>query len=177
MGVSPARDVVARYLLIGVSLVGAEGGDFTITNDFRKILVLQDPYNFGTSTVSTSSTLNAQHIINVGTGLGSGAYPVDAIVTGVTSGAKGRVVDFNTTTGDIRVIRTKAENAGSLGANNSFVVAEQLTTSPGTGTSTIVSLGNPEVDIYSGQILYSEYRVPTLRNEFQTETVELVIKF
>lgn len=177
LGVSPARDMVARFLLIGVSLVGAEGGDFTITNDFRKILIIQDPLNFGTSTVSVSSTLNSQYVINVGTGLGSGAYPTDAIVTGATSGAKGRVVDFDTVTGNIRVIRTRSENGGQLGANNSYVLTEQLTSSPGTGVATIVALANPEVDVFSGQILYSEYRSPTMRNELQQEQVQLAIKF
>jgi len=177
LGVDPARDVVARYLIIGVLIVGAEGGDFTTTNDFRKVLIVQNPLNFGTSTISASSTLSALLTINVGLGLGAAAYPLDAIVTGGASGAKARVVDFDTVTGNIRVVRTRAENVGSLGANNKFVLTEQVTSVPGTGVATVVSLGDPEVDAFSGQILYSEYRTPTLRNELQTEIVQLVLRF
>lgn len=177
LGVDPKRDVVARYLLIGVSLTGAEGGDFTITNDFRKIILIQDPLIYGSSTVATSTTLNACQTLFVATGLSVGAYPVDAIVTGSISGAKGRVVDFVSGTGAIRILRTSSENSGSLGANNAFQVGDTLTSVPGTGVQSILSIGNPEVNRYSGQMLYAEYRSPTLRNEFQTEEVRLVVLF
>lgn len=177
LGVDPKRDVVARYLLVGMSLTGDEGGDFNITNDFRKIILMQDPLVYGSSTVATSTTLNACQTLFVATGLPVGAYPVDAVVTGSISGAKGRVVDFVSSTGAIRILRTSSENSGILGANNAFQVGDTLTSVPGTGSQSILSITNPEVNRYSGQMLYAEYRAPTLRNEFQTEEIRLVVKF
>jgi len=177
LGADPVKDLVSRYLLISMTLTGNEGGDFTTTNDFRKIELILNPYNFGTSTVATSATLNSLRTLNVGTGLASSNYPVDSIVTGSISGAKGRVVDFNTVTGNIRIIRTSSENYGNLGANNSFTTSDTLTSNGGPGASAIISITQPEVEKYSGTLLYSEYRSPILRGDVQTEDIKIVVKF
>lgn len=178
LGVDPAMDACARYLLINTSLVGAEGsGDFTITNDYRKILLVFNPTNYGTTTKATAATLDATIKLNVGTGLSTGAYPVDAIVTGATSGAKGRVVDFNATSGDLRIIRTSSENSGQVGANNDFTVGESVTSVPVTGTATILTITTPEVQRQSGSVLYSEYRTPVMRSELQAENINIIVKF
>jgi len=178
LGVSPDRDIVARYMIIDTSLTGAEGnGVFTVSNDFRKLMLIINPYNFGTSTIATSAFLDASYTINVGVGLSAAAYPYDSIVTGSSSGAKGRIVDFNTVTGNIRIIRTSYENIGNIGSSNSFIVGETLNTNPGTGTASIVSITSPGVEKYSGDILYSEYRSPIFRSVSQTEDLKIIVKF
>lgn len=178
LGCVPSHDLVARYLLLSTTLVGPEGsGDFTTSNDFRKISLIYNPTNFGGSTKSTASTLNATLTLNIGTGISAGDYPADSIVTGATSGAKGRIVDFDATTGDIRVIRTSSENSNAVGANLSFLVGETLASVPGSGTATILSIGNPEVAKYSGDILYTEYRAPVSRGPLTTEDVRVIVKF
>ena len=121
--------------------------------------------------------LDSTTTLNVGTGLSSGAYPIDAIVTGATSGAKGRIVDFDTVTGNIRIIRTSSENLNELGANQSFIVGESLTSVPGSGSSSIASIVTPEVERYTGDIIYTEYRVPIMRNISQTEDLKVIVKF
>lgn len=178
LGADPVRDCVARYLIVDVTLTGAEGsGDFTILNEYRKITLVYNPTNFGTTTIATTSTLDASIKLEVGLGLTLGDYPLDSIVTGQTSGAKGRVVDFNTTTGFLRIIRTSSENDGILGANNSFLVGESIVASPGTGNVAILSRSDPEVQKNSGEIIYSEYRSPIMRSELQTEDLKIIIKF
>ena len=177
LGVNPVYNVCARFLLVSTALVGDEGGKFTTTNDYRKVSLVYNPTNFGTSTVATSATLDASTTLVVQTGLPSGAYLVDAIVTGATSGAKGRVVDFNPSTGHVRVIRTGSENIGSTGANVSFQVSETLNTTPGTGTGVIASIISPDVQIYSGDIVYTEYRAPINRDPSQTENISVIAKF
>jgi len=178
LGCDPVNDVVARYLLLDTVLTGAEGsGDFTISNDYRKICLVYNPTNFGTATISTSATLDATTKLNVGTGLSAGVFPVDAIVTGASSGAKGRVVDYDSVTGILRVIRTSSENLDNLGANNSFAASETLQSSPGTGNVAIGSISDSEVKLYSGEIIYSEYRSPITRSELQSEDFKIVVKF
>lgn len=177
LGVDPVRDVVARYLLVNTTLTGAEGGIFTTSNDYRKISLIFNPYNFGTSSIATAADLDATQTLFVGTGLSSGAYPIDAIITGSTSGCKARVVDFVTSTGALRLIRTSSENSNSKFANNSFMVGEGVATSSGTGGGIISSISNPNVKSYSGDIVYTEYRAPVLRNISQTETLNIILKF
>jgi len=177
LGVNPAKDTVARFLLINVILTGAEGsGDFTVGNDYRKISLVYNPSIFGSDTIATAATLDATLTLGIAAGLPVDAYPIDSIITGTTSGAKGRVVDYNSTTGALRVIRTSSENLNNIGANNSFQVAESITALGGTGNSVIGTITNPEVQVYSGDIIYSEYRSPITRAELQTETLNIIIK-
>lgn len=177
LGVNPVYDTVARFMLINIKLEGAEGlGDFTIENDYRKILLVYNPTNYGTSNTATVSTLNATTTLFVGTALTDSAYPIDVIITGATSGCKSRVVDFNSITGALRVIRTSSENAGSLFANNSYLVGESLTPASGTGGGVIGSITVPEVQAHSGDIIYSEYRAPILRSVDQSESINIIVK-
>jgi hypothetical protein len=111
------------------------------------------------------------------TGLSAGAYPADAIVTGATSGAKGRVVDFDTVSGKLRIIRTSSENNNNPGANMGFQASELLSSVPGTGTSPILSILSPGVQKNSGDIIYSEYRSPVLRSALQTEDIKVIVRF
>jgi len=178
LGVDPIKDVVGRFLILNVTLTGAEGsGDFTIENEYRKILLISNPTNYGGSTVSTAATLDATTTFNVGTGLGVGAYPIDAIITGATTGCVARVVDFDETLGNLRIIRTIAENLGEASANNDFQVGEALNSTPGTAGGTIVSITTSEVQPNSGDIIYSEYRAPIARSLEQTESLNLIVKF
>jgi len=178
LGTDPVKDTVARFLLINSILTGAEGsGDFTILNDYRKVSLVYNPTLFGTSTIATTSTLDATYSIGIDIGLAANAYPIDSIVTGATSGAKGRVVDYNSTTGILRIIRTSSENLGNLGANNSFQLFESITAIGGTGNSAISSIGDPEVQTHSGDIIYSEYRTPITRSELQVENLNIIIKY
>lgn len=178
LGAAPVYDATGRFLLASLKLEGAEGsGDFTVINDFRKILLIYNPTNYGSSVVATSATLDATLTLTVQTGLSSGAYPVDAIITGATSGCKGRVMDFTPSTGVIRIIRTSSENLGSIYANNVFQVGETINSSPGTGAGVVAAITNPEVQSKSGNIIYSEYRAPVLRNIAQTESISCIIKF
>ena len=177
-GCDPLKDLVARYLLIDTTLTGAEGnGIFTISNEYRKLALIINPYNFGTTSSATSADLDASITLNMGLSLSLAAYPSDAIITGTVSGAKGRVVDFNTVTGNLRIIRTSSENFNSLGASASFQVNESITSVPGTGNATIASISNPSVQKYTGDIIYSEYRAPVLRSALQTEDIKVVVRF
>ena len=49
----------AKRVMTNIRLTYAEGGgDFPVDNDFRRIGILKDPYNQGTTTVATADTLN-----------------------------------------------------------------------------------------------------------------------
>ena len=177
LGVSPIDDVIARYMLISTSLVDAEGGIFTTSNDYRKLTLVYNPYSFGTTVPATSADLDATISLNMGLGIASGAYPSDAIITGQSSLAKGRVVDFTPSTGILRLIRTPSENTNSVGASRPFIVSELVTSSPGTGTSSIQNIIQPQVQPFSGSILYSEYRNAVMRGATQTEVLQIIVKY
>jgi hypothetical protein len=177
LGADPVKDASALYFLASVSLNSAEGGKFTILNDYRKIYLISNPLNYGTSVISTSSTLSAYQtfVCSSITG-GANAFKPDDIITGSSSGAKARVIDFDGVN-TIRLIRTSSENLGSVGANNNFLVGETLTTNGGTGTGVISTITLPDMDRNTGEFIYSEYRGAILRQSGQTEVIKVIVEF
>lgn len=177
LGADPVKDTSAVFLLVSVSLQSDEGGKFTVLNDFRKVSLISNPCNYGTAVISTGATLSAYSTLNVGSIVGGAtAFKSDDIITGATSGAKARVIDFDGI-GVIRIIRTSSENLASTGANNPFLTGETITTSGGVGTATISSIDFPEVDTKAGDVIYSEYRGAVLRQSGQTEQIKIVTQF
>ena len=52
-----------------VRLEYADGsGDFPVSNDYRRIGLIRDPYNHGTTTVSTATTLSATKSLTLNSG-------------------------------------------------------------------------------------------------------------
>ena len=91
-GADLASEFFAKRVMTNIRLTYAEGsGDFPVDNDFRRIGIIQDPYNYGTTTVATASTLRGTAAVKL---TGSGDYTIDEEITQTVSGgtAKGRVV-------------------------------------------------------------------------------------
>ena len=181
LGVSPVKDLVARYMILNTQLVGADGsGDFTVANDYRKLNLIYNPMVDSTN-IATASTIDASiRLTLTGTGMIQTSYPTDAIVQGVTSGARARVIDWNPTTKVLRLLRTSSENAGYVGANNDFVMTEviQVVVGDSAGSfGTVSVISAPEVLRHTGDILYSEYRGPINRQLGQTESLTIILKF
>lgn len=173
LGADPVRDLSAYYCIINSSLNSTEGGTFTVTNDYRKICLVANPTNYNSSIISTSQTLDATTTLTLTSGGGAGAYAVDAVVTDSVTGAKGRVVDWNSTTGKLRIIRTYNENYGVAGASAAFAIGS--TVQPATGI--ISGITTPQVQPGSGNIIYAEYRTPITRSTGQSENITLVLEF
>ncbi len=173
LGTDPVRDLCAYFAIVNQTLNSSEGGVFTVSNDYRKICLITNPTNYGSSTIATSQVLDATISLTLTGGGGANGYSADEVVTDSTTGAEGRVVDWNSTTGVLRIIRTSNENFGNAGAALSFQVGS--TVSPGTGV--ISTITTPTVQPYSGDIVYSEYRQPITRSTGQSENISIVLEF
>lgn len=182
LGVDPAKDADAVYLLISTQLAGNEGAVISTQNDYRKVSLVSAPKVWNSATLLlTQPIADATTKLTIDKNTVSGTYSVDAIITGGTSGAKGRVVDYVAPSGGnngfIRYIRTDSENQNSLGAALPFQVSETITSSAGAGTGTLLAIGVPDVQPYGGDIIYSEYRSPIPRSDDQTEAIRCIIQF
>ena len=58
----------------------------------------------------------------------------------------------------------------------SFAASESIT-SASSATGEIDTVNNPEIDYYSGQVVYVENRAPITRAADQTENIKLIIEF
>ena len=160
------------YVMNNVRLEYSDGaGDFPVSNDYRRIGLVRDPLNFGTSVVATDTTRSATKSITLNSSGLSGTFVVDETITGGSSSASARVIDWNAST---RVLRYYQDiNTGFT----AFTSSETVTGGGSSASGTVASLGNPEVEPDSGDIMYLEHRRPINRASDQIEDIKLVIEF
>jgi hypothetical protein len=189
-GKNAIEELGGFYVMMNTSLEGTESGnsgDLTVANDFRKITLIRDPNASGSA--ATSTTLRATKAINL-TGV-SGSYVVDEKITQASTGAVGKVVEWDSSNSILYYIQTRHTNEGidtngnqtAFSGTNVVTGAGGATGTPTTSTSTIDSVSftsgysASEIDHDSGDILYIENRAPITRAADQTENIKLVIEF
>ncbi len=189
-GFNAVEELGGFYVMLNTSLEGTESsnsGDMTVSNDFRKITLIRDPES--SSVAATANTLRATRAINI-TGV-TGSYVVDEKITQTSTGAIGKVVEWDSTNSILYYIQTRHTNEGidSNGNQTAFsgtpviTGAGGATGTPTTSTSTINNVvfvsgySVSEIDHDSGDILYIENRAPITRAADQTENIKLVIEF
>ena len=189
-GFNAVEELGGFYVMMNTSLEGTESGnsgDLTVANDFRKITLIRDPNAGGSA--ATATTLRATKAINL-SGV-SGSYVVDEKITQASTGAVGKVVEWDSTNSILYYIQTRHTNEGidtngnqtAFSGTNVVSGAGGATGTPTTSTSTIDSVSftsgysASEIDHDSGDILYIENRAPITRAADQTENIKLVIEF
>jgi hypothetical protein len=173
-GYNPVEELGGYYVMMNVRLEYDDGmGDFPVDNDYRRIMVIRDPYNYGTEVISTALTLKATKEIVISS---LEDYIEDEVITGGSSGAVGRVINVlkdntaNTTT--IRYILLRSQNANG----QDFTVTEDVTGSESLAVGIIASKINPEVEPHSGDIMYVENRRLINRAPDQIEDIKIVVE-
>jgi len=189
-GKNAVEELGGFYVMMNTSLEGTESantGDFTVANDFRKITLIRDPQSGGSA--ASASTLRGTKAVEL-TGV-SGSYVVDEKITQATTGAVGKVVEYDSTNKLLYFIQTRHNDEGvdsngnqtAFSGNNVITGAGGATGTPTSNTKTLnsVSLTSgysaSELDADSGDILYIENRAPITRAADQTENIKLVIEF
>lgn len=188
----------AKRVMTNIRLTYSEGsGDFPVDNDFRRIGILKDPYNFGTTTFSTADTLSGLKAIKI-TGATADFIPDERIQQTVSGGtAYGTVVSWtldsgSTTAGVLKYIQTNDAHTDSgvvraFASNGANAITGALSSSSGTvntayagsllGVTFAAGLANPEIENNSGEVIYVENRRLITRAPDQIEDIKLVIEF
>jgi len=185
-----------HFVLNAVTLTQAEGDDVTTQNDFRQVGLVVDPTTYGTSTIASSTTARQTFVVKIDTN--SGTFEADEQITQATTGAVGKVVEFDSSLSLLYFQQERFSGFGTSTTNNGLTVfsgANQITggTSGATGTTagttetvtlannntlTLTSgYANPELQPDSGNIVYLENRKPIQRDSDQTEDIKLIIEF
>ena len=95
-GKDAVKELGGFYVMLNKSLVGVEGtSDIGVGNDFRRIGLVRDPYNFGTTTVATATT-RRQIFATIFSSV-SGTFTADEEINQASTGAVGKVVEFDST--------------------------------------------------------------------------------
>ena len=180
-GYNAMEELGGFYVMTNTTIAGTAGsGDFVVDQDFRRIGVVRNPFDYGTTTICTASTRQAlKNVTFSGT---PGVFTNDEVISGGTSGAKGIVVDFDATTKIVKYIQTEWTGVKTTaGATQqdlvAFAVGEIITGADSGSTGTVSTVNNPEIDYYSGDSIYIENRSPITRASDQTENIKLIIEF
>ena len=178
-----------RIFFLGVG--GSAGNASHAVNDFRKIALLRDPTK--SASAVTANTARLTKAINIATSPTPGTFTPDEEINQASTGATGKVVEWDATNKILYYIQTRHNNAGvdATGNLTAFSGANVITGQGGgsptgtpaatTGTVSNVSFTSgysvPEIDHDSGDVLYIENRTPIQRAPDQTENIKLVIEF
>jgi hypothetical protein len=191
-GANALKELGAFYVMLNKSLVGVEGtSDIGVGNDFRRIGLVRNPTNFGTTTVATAST--RRQIYAAVFSSVSGTFAADEEINQATTGAVGKVVEYDATNKLLYWVQTRFPDVGTdtdgnatafSGANAITGQTSSAAATPLVASSTDVNgvsitsgYSTPELAADSGDIIYVEERSPITRASDQTENIKLIIEF
>lgn len=193
-GFNAIKELGGFFVMLNVSLEGTEStntGDFTAENDFRRIVLIRNPFSGGSA--ASASTLRATKAVRFASSPTPGTFTVDEEINQATTGAVGKVVEWDSTNRILHYIQTRFNDEGvdSNGNRTAFSGANIITgqSSGATGTPSAVAsetadqitftngYKDSELDRHKGDVLYIENRAPITRASDQTENIKLVIEF
>ena len=111
-GSNAVTELGGHYILTATTLTAAEGDDFTASNDFRTVGLIIDPTLYGTTTVATGSTFRQTYVVKMASS--SGTFEPDETITQATTGASGKVVEWDS---DLSLLYYQQENFKGYGTN------------------------------------------------------------
>ena len=196
-GANAVNELGGHFVITNTTLTQAEGDDFTTANDFRNVGIVVDPTDFGTSTIATASTRRMTYVVKFSSNTGN--FDVDEQITQATTGAVGRVVEWDNSRKLLFYQQERFSSYGTATTTQSFTAfsgANNITgatsgavgTPSTTGSETVTLAGgntitltsgyaNPELKFDSGNIIYTENRKPIQRVSDQTEDIKIIIEF
>jgi len=190
-GKNAIKELGGFFVMMNTNFEAGEtsnSGDFTTANDFRRVVLMRDISSGGSA--ATATTLRGTKAVLL-TG-SPGTFTADEEINQATTGAVGKVVEFDSSNNILYYIQTRfndegVDSNGNLtafsGANTITGQSSSATGTPSTSSSTVDSVvftsgyNAGEITADSGDIMYVENRSPITRAADQTENVKLIIEF
>jgi len=163
-GHNAIEELGGKFIMINVRLDGTEANTISTANDFRKIGLIRDPFEFGTATRALATNYRQTYRYTVADA--NASFSLDETVTVGTNTAT--VVEWDNTNKYLYVTKPLPKD---FAASSSIVGSSSAT------TGTINEIDEPGLQPYSGDVLYIENRSPISRANDQIEDVKLVIEF
>ena len=189
-GANAVEELGGHFVMMNTDFTGDESsnsGDFTTQNDFRRVGLLLDPTTGGSA--ASATTLRGTKAVKLsGT---PGTFTVDEEINQASTGAVGKVVEYDSTNKILYYIQTRFNDEGvdSNGNLTAFSGANAITGqdssasgTPDTSTQTVDNIvfssgyNSGEIDSDT-DVLYQENRSPITRASDQTENIKLIVEF
>lgn len=174
-GFSPSRELGASDQMISVDFEGDLGGFLPTENDdndkIRQVTIIKDP-KLANGVYATSTVYPMYTTLQVSN------PPVDFTQNEIifagssfeTSTFSAHIVHFDNDTNEILINR--------IVGNVSEIVGETVYEKDNpSAAARVFSVTEPDINIFTGEVLYIENKAPIIRSQDQTETVKLVVEF
>jgi len=190
-GFNAVKELGGFYVMLNTNFEAGEAsnsGDFTTANDFRRVMLMRDPDSGGSA--ATATTLRGTKAILVTSP--SGNFTVDEEINQATTGAVGKVVEWDSSNNILYYVQTRfndhgVDSNGDLtafsGTNTITGQSSSVTATPSSSSTTVDNIAftsgyaGAEIDSNTGDVVYVENRSPITRASDQTENVKLIIEF
>lgn len=180
-GYDPVREIGASSQMISVDFDGDVGGLFKVqndgTDDIRQICLLKDPKFASNSNYVQTSVIPMYTLIFVSNPT-SGGFQHDSTIFVPTENSTsfedaiftGKVVHYDSGSNILVLNNTTGSVSG--------IVAKTVYQNGDLGRyAKIITVDTPDINIFSGELLFIENRAKIVRSTNQTETVKLVVEF
>ncbi len=196
-GYDAPAELGGHYVMMRTTLTGAEADDVLAGNDFRNIALVIDPTTYGTTTAATTTTYRQTYALKLTST--SGTFSADEKITQTTTGAIGKVVEWDSTLSILYYQQERYSDYGTNSTTGAYVAfsganvvtgaSSSATGTPDASADTAVTLANgstitfsdgyanPELEPDSGNIIYQENRRPISRATDQTEDIKIIVEF
>ena len=185
----------AHNAMIAGTVSGYQASDVPVNQDFRIVSLIKNPSTYTTSrvtsagTVATAVTARIMRTL-VMTSTATTAPAIDTTIS-AASGAQGIFVFQSSGTTSLQFIQPIASDSSTVtaaelsridtaGTKNlyQFSSSDTITTTGGYSKAvSSITTTLPEIQPYSGEMLYLDYRQPVSRNSGQNEKINIVINF
>lgn len=185
----------AHNVMIAGTVSGYQNNDVPVSQDFRVISIIRNPSTYTTYQVTSAGTVataNTARILRTLTMTSSATTPpvVDATIS-AASGAQGIFVFQSSGTTSLQYIQPIASDTSIMSSAEAsridtsgtkslyqFTTSDTITTTGGYSQAvSSVTTTLPELQPYSGEMVYLDYRQPVSRNPNQNEKINIVINF
>ena len=189
-GFNALDELGAHFVMMNTKLEQEEGSDITVANDFRQVGIVKNPSQFGSATLFSSTTARMTSAVLLASN--SGEFEVDEKITQATTGAVGRVVEWDSNNKILYYQQERFSDYGIDSSSNATAFSSTNTINgatssasgvPSSSSSTVDSAvfssgySTPEMEPDSGDIIYIENRRPISRASDQTEDIKIIVEF
>lgn len=175
LGANATDDLRVNSIMFNIKPEGTVDGFWPVGNDYRQIGILKNPLIYGYDSAGAKyieeagSTLYQLKMTNAFSL--TGGFAADTTITSTDSDAQA-YLDYHDDSSTVWYHQNEATGFVP------FYMGEEVDISGyGSNPLTVDSLGTPDIDIYSGELLYINNTTPITRAASGSEDIKVVVKF
>lgn len=168
-GSDPLTELGGSNLVINAQFKSNENGKFPVVNEYRQISMIEDPYKYGGTNVSSNISISQLTVLSL-TGVSAEYIEDENVYQGSSlssSSYSAKVVEWDSANNKLKVNNVTGTQAGVPIIGETSGAARFVAENPQL----------PDLQPYSGKLLYIDNVKPISRTIDQTEDFKIILNF